>query len=274
MMGQDKGEMTMRILYHNDMSTCAQKARVTLAEKGLTWESRHLDLRAGDQQEPEYLKLNPKGVVPTLVDGDNFVRESNVILEYLDDEYPDPPLRPATSMGRARMRLWIKRLDEGLHDIATATLSMGTAFRFQYLDKTPAQREALIEKIPDPIKRERRRDVVENGLEAKEFTKAAAMMNAFLGDMETALKDTTWVAGDDYCIADAAFTPYLTRLDHLNYLGFIADRPHVADWYDRIKARPSYDAAITEWLNQGYWELMQEKGAEAWPRVKEILAGL
>ena len=116
--------------------------------------------------------------------------------------------------------------------------------------------------------------MVENGLEAKEFTKAAAMMNAFLGDMETALKDTTWVAGDDYCIADAAFTPYLTRLDHLNYLGFIADRPHVADWYDRIKARPSYDAAITEWLNQGYWELMQEKGAEAWPRVKEILAGL
>jgi glutathione S-transferase len=264
----------MRILYHNDMSTCAQKARVCLAEKGLDWESRHLDLRAGDQQEPEYLKLNPKGVVPTLIDGDNVVRESNVILEYLDDEYPDPALRPATSMGRARMRLWIKRLDEGLHDIATATLSMGTAFRFQYLDKTPEQREALIEKIPDPIKRERRRDVVENGLEAREFTKAVAMMNAFLGDMETALGETAWIAGDDYCIADAAFTPYLTRLDHLNYLGFIEHRPHVTDWYDRIKARPSYGAAITEWLNQGYWDLMQEKGTEAWPRVKEIIAGL
>ena len=264
----------MRILYHNDMSTCAQKARVCLAEKGLAWESRHLDLRAGDQQQPEYLKLNPKGVVPTLIDGDNVVRESNVILEYLDDEYPDPPLRPATSMGRARMRLWIKRLDEGLHDIATATLSMGTAFRFQYLDKSPEARQALIEKIPDPIKRERRRDVVDNGLEAKEFTTAAAMMNSFLGDMETALGQTQWLAGDDYSIADTAFTPYLTRLDHLNYLGFIEDRPHVADWYTRIKARPSYGAAITEWMNQGYHELMQEKGTEAWPRVKEIIAGL
>lgn len=263
----------MRIFYHNDMSTCAQKARVCLAEKGLAWESRHLDLRAGDQQQPDYLKLNPKGVVPTLVDGDNVVRESNVILEYLDDEYPDPPLRPETSMGRARMRLWNKRLDEGLHDIATATLSMGTAFRFQYLDKTPEQREALIDKIPDPIKRERRRDVVENGLEAKEFKKAVAMMDAFLGDMEASLTEYTWLAGDGYSISDAAFTPYLTRLDHLSYLGFIDHRPHVADWYERIKARPSYKTAIQDWVNQEYLALMTEKGAEAWPRVKQMVAG-
>ena len=143
---------------------------------------------------------------------DNVVRDSNVILEYLDDEYPDPLLRPTTPIGRARMRLWIKRLDEGLHDIATATLSMGTAFRFQYLNKSPEHRKALIQKIPDPIKRERRRDVVENGLEAREFATAAAMMNAFLGDMEAALNETAWVVGDDYSIADAAFTPYLTAL--------------------------------------------------------------
>ena len=202
-------------------------------------------MRAGDQQQPDYLKINPRGVVPTLVDGDNLVPESNVILEYLDDEYPDPSLRPTTSIGRAWMRLWIKRLDEGLHDIATATLSMGTAFRFQYLIQSPEHREALVQKIPDPVKRERRRDVVENGLKAKEFV-TAAMMNAFLGDMEVAPNETNWVVGDNYSIANAAFTPYLTRLDHLNYLGFIEDRPQVADWYDRIKARPSYGVAITD----------------------------
>ena len=72
-------------LYHNTMSSCAQKVRVGLAEKGLAWKSHHLDLRVGDQQQPDYLKLNPKGVVPTLIDGDLVIPESNVILEYLDD---------------------------------------------------------------------------------------------------------------------------------------------------------------------------------------------
>src|SRR5262245_63608959 len=74
-------------LYHNDMSTCAQKVRLTLAEKGLTWESRHLDLRAGDQQKAEYLKLNPRGVVPTIVDKGKVVRESTVIMEYRSEEH-------------------------------------------------------------------------------------------------------------------------------------------------------------------------------------------
>jgi len=101
-------------LYHNDMSTCAQKVRLTLAEKGLAWEGRHLDLRAGDQQKPEYLKLNPRGVVPTIVDNGKVVRESTVIMEYLDDEYPKPSLRPANSHARAQMRLWTKRLDEAI----------------------------------------------------------------------------------------------------------------------------------------------------------------
>jgi glutathione S-transferase len=117
-------------LYHNDMSTCAQKVRLTLAEKGLAWENRHLDLRAGDQQNPEYLKLNPRGVVPTIVDNGKVVRESTVIMEYLDDEYPNPSLRPADSHARAQMRLWTKRLDEGHHDIALPRSAWGLRFVF------------------------------------------------------------------------------------------------------------------------------------------------
>jgi glutathione S-transferase len=72
-------------LYHNDMSVCAQKARFALGEKQLAWESRHLNLRAGDQQKPEYVKLNPNAVVPTLVDNGTVVIESTIICEYLDD---------------------------------------------------------------------------------------------------------------------------------------------------------------------------------------------
>jgi glutathione S-transferase len=258
-------------LYHNDMSTCAQKVRLTLAEKELTWESRHLDLRAGDQQKPEYLKLNPRGVVPTIVDKGKVVRESTVIMEYLDDEYPNPSLRPSDSHARAQMRLWTKRLDEGHHDVATATLSMGTAFRFQYLEKGQEQCDALINRIPDPIRRERRRDIIYNGVEAREFKTAVRMWEALLTDMEKTLDRNRWLADDNYSLADAAYTPYLTRLDHLNLLDWIAKRPRVGNWYERIRARPSYDSAIKQWENRAYIDLMNTKGGEVWPRIKRMI---
>src|SRR5204862_5756958 len=86
--------LSMLTLYHNDMSLCAQKVRLGLAEKGLAWESHHLVLRAGEHQQPWYRKLNRRAVVPTLVDGDKVVPESNVILEYLEEAYPDPRLLP------------------------------------------------------------------------------------------------------------------------------------------------------------------------------------
>src|SRR5437868_15059888 len=92
------------VLYHNDMSSCAQKVRLMWAEKGLEWESRHLDLRAGEHQQAWYIKLNPHAVVPTLIDGDIAVPESNVINEYLDERRPDPPLTPAAPLGRATTR--------------------------------------------------------------------------------------------------------------------------------------------------------------------------
>ena len=101
----------MLTLYHNDMSVCAAKVRTALAEKWLDCDLIHLDLRAGDTQTPEYLKLNPNAVVPTLVHDDRVFIESTVICEYIDDEWPGPPLKPPDSVGRARMRLWTKQLD-------------------------------------------------------------------------------------------------------------------------------------------------------------------
>ena len=92
-------------LYHNDMSTCSQKARLALAEKGLDWASHHMRLRAGDQHKPEYLALNPNGVVPTLVHDGAVIIESTVINEYLDDEFAAPALR-------RRQRL-VRRVQQG-----------------------------------------------------------------------------------------------------------------------------------------------------------------
>ena len=141
-------------LYHNDMSVCAQKVRLTLAEKKLPWENRHLDLRAGDQQKPEYLKLNPNAVVPTLVDDGKVIIESTVICEYLDDAYPEPGLRPANAQARAQMRLWTKQLDETVH-AATSVISNGIAFRHQKLIWGMERLKEFHAQMPDPTRRER-----------------------------------------------------------------------------------------------------------------------
>lgn len=262
----------MLALYHNDMSSCAQKVRLCLAEKGLEWENRHLNLRAGEHQRDWYIKLNPRAVVPTLIDGDIVVPESNVINEYLDERFPDPPLKPSDPFGRARMRLWTKQLDEGVHDAGIAVLSFGVAFRHQYLTKGDAGKQ-MLESIPDPIKRERRRDVIEKGLDSQFFRIAIARLMELYRDMDRALGQHAWLAGDRYTIADAAFTPYVVRLDHLDVLGLIDGTPRLADWYRRIKARPSFQDAIVRWENADYLELMKRNGRESWAKIKTIAAG-
>ncbi len=80
--------------------------RICLAEKGLAWTGHHLKLRRFDQLEPEFLALNPAGLVPVLVDGGQVLTESRIINEYLEDAYPQPRLCPQGAYARARMRLF------------------------------------------------------------------------------------------------------------------------------------------------------------------------
>jgi glutathione S-transferase len=263
----------MLALYHNDMSSCAQKVRLCLAEKGLDWESRHLDLRGGEHQQDWYVKLNRRAVVPTLIHDDVPVQESNVINEYLDEQFPNPPLMPKDPLGRVKVRLWTKQLDEDIHDACIAILSFGLAFRYQYIERGEAGK-ALLEQIPNIVKRERRRDVIEKGLESMHFRVAVARMEQLLTEMQEALSQHQWLASDNYTIADAAFTPYIVRLEHLNILQMINNRPKVVDWYARIKARPSYQDAIVKWENPKYLTLMNSGGDKCWPRVQEIIRSL
>src|SRR5438128_2631518 len=212
----------MLTLYHNDMSLCAQKVRICLAEKGLAWEDKHLVLRAAEHQQPWYLKLNRRAVVPTLVHDGHVVTESNVILGYLDDVFPQPRLRPSDPYPRSKMRLWIKQLDEDVHDACAAILSFGIAFRHQYLERAELGK-AMLERIPNIFKRERRRDVIENGTRSQHFMIAVQRMLQLLDEMEEALAEHRWLACEEYTLADVAFTPYLARLEHLNVSGQIAE---------------------------------------------------
>jgi glutathione S-transferase len=257
-------------LYHNDMSTCSQKVRLCLAEKGLDWTDHHLDLRAGDQHRPDYLGLNPNGVVPTLVDDGEVIIESTLINEYLDDMCPQPALRPADALSTARMRLWTKQLDEGLH-AETGVMSNAIAFRFQKLAKGEAFANKLVEGIPDKAKRERYRSVVFEGVASPLFEKSITRFRKLLDDMDAALAEHTWLAGDSFSLADIGLSPYITRMDHLGLSRMWDDQPRIEDWYGRITSRPAYETAFVKWFDDKYLALMKEKGEEYWPDIEACL---
>ena len=254
-------------LYHNDMSVCAQKVRLCLAEKGLEYEGKHLNLRAGDQKQPDYLKLNPNGYVPTLVHDGFVVCESVVINEYLDDAFPTLPLKPADAKGRARMRGLTKFIDAAIFP-STGTVSMSIAFHHQY---TPDVYDVMEKARPGWLANLRQ---LQKGTENPAFPAAIKRLDKMAADMDKSLAESggPWLLGKDISLADIGYAPYVTRLDQLKFGGIIDSRPRVAGWYERMRARKPYQDALAKWFNPKYLPLMAEKGTEAWPKVKALLA--
>ena len=95
---------------------------MALEEKGVKWTSRYVDLFKFDQLKPEYLAINPDGVVPTLVhDGEPF-RKSTIINEYIDAAFPGPALTPREPLRQARMREFVRKCEDGFDGIVKLTM--------------------------------------------------------------------------------------------------------------------------------------------------------
>jgi glutathione S-transferase len=155
-------------LYHDNLSVCAQKVRIVLAEKNLPWTNRHVNLAAAEHLTPEFKKMNPRGVVPVLVHDGNVIVESSVICSYLDEAFPNPALMPKNPVERAAMRLWCKLPDDILH-MACATVSFAISFGQQLKKRAGAGLEERLMKMPDPARRERQRALIEKGIETPFF---------------------------------------------------------------------------------------------------------
>ena len=91
-------------LYGYWRSSASYRVRIALALKGLDCEDAAVNLLEGAQRQEEYRKLNPQGLVPCLVDGDNVIAQSLAIIEYLDERHPAPALLPFGPQERARVR--------------------------------------------------------------------------------------------------------------------------------------------------------------------------
>ena len=217
------------------------------------------------------MKLNRRAVVPTLVDDGRAIPESNVICEYLDEAYPERPLRPKDPHGKALMRLWTKQLDEDIHDAGIAVSSFAVAFRHQYLEQKDGGKE-LVERVPTASKREKRRDVVERGLDSSFVTFAMKRLEALFCDMDAALAQHAWLVGNDYSLADLASTPYLTRIEHLNLMSWLDRRPALAGWSRARPCAPELCRRDRRWRKSGPCVADEIARRRAWPKLQAVLA--
>jgi glutathione S-transferase len=258
-------------LYQGRLAVCAIKVRLVLAEKGLDWEPVTLNLRAGEQHRPDYLKLNPNGVVPTLIHDDFVLIESSVIMQYLDEVFPEPRLQPSDPKDRARMRIWMKRIDEYLHP-GNATLTYAMVHATEMRSRSPQQLEAYYQSIPNPATRARQRAAIEQGMDAPEAAQALQFYDKALADMDAQLGRHAWLAGDSYSLADAAMTPYINRFTMLSLSNMWAhSRPNMTAWFERIKKRPSYSKAVAAFVMDADMKPYSGLQAWAWSKAESLL---
>jgi len=263
------GEDSMLELYHNINSVCAQKVRIALNEKGAEAQEHLLTLR-GDQNEPAYLKLNPNGVVPTLIHDGQPIIESSLILFYIDDVFPNPPLMPKEPQQCHRARMYNKLIDEYVHNSCTI-LTFATAFRPAFLKMPRETWLAEINKAPLKRRAEYKRSVIEHGLDSEFAIDALAQHRNLLSWMAESLTAGPYLAGDHFSNADCAVIPYILRLELLKLAGMWTPYAAVADWWSRMRERPSVKAAIFDRMTEADWAPFKNLAPDPWLKVQELL---
>jgi glutathione S-transferase len=232
-------------LYHDWRSFCSIKVRLCLAEKGLPWESKFVDLMKLEHTTLEYLALNPNGVVPTLVHNGVPIHESTLINEYLEEVFRDVPLMPEDPVERARARFWVKYEDDVLHPAirpATFALMMSP----DLAQRSDAELAEMVEAHPNKQRAEEFVKAARNPIDEAKVEAARQTMSMALDRMENRLNEVPWLGGNEYSLADIAAAPFIDRLEELNLSGLWSTKPALLDWITRTKARPAYREAIPD----------------------------
>jgi glutathione S-transferase len=233
--------MPQLLLYNAPQSTCSQRVRFVLNAKGLAFEERRLDLFAGDQLKPEYLKLNPNGVVPTLIYDGRIVIDSSVIIELLDELHPEPgALRPADPFARARMRALMRYIDE-VPTPAVRVPSYNLAFLpvFQAM----SEEEFLAVAESKPLRREFLLKMGRTGFSKQDMDQALDRLARSVARMRAAIRESggPWLTGAQVTLADVAMMPNLVRMDDINLGHLWEDKPEIGRWMELLRAHPAFE---------------------------------
>lgn len=233
----------MLVLYHASHSTCSQKVRMVLHEKSVAFEEVRIDLGKKEQLNPDYLALNPNGVVPTLVDDGIPIIESSVICEYLDEKYPQNPLVPGDLVQRARMRAWMHYIEEvAVAAIRVPSFNRAFLYRFKGQDQEQFEKHEI---GPRPVRKELfQRMGSPKGFSRKDVDKSLGELAETCRRMDEAMaRKGPWLMGDQFTLADILVMPSIDRMADLG-LSTVWDGKYraVSRWYERLQERPAFKA--------------------------------
>ena len=236
-------------LYHSGISNCAMRVRMTLEEKGLAWTSHHLNILRKEHITPEYFGINPNGLVPTLVHDGSVIIESDDIIDYLDDQFPDPALKPTDDSDREDMYHWLRRAT-GIHleAVKPYIYYKRVGKRMAHSDAEDEKYRSL-QKNPDLLKFHRKS--TNEGFSDQEIRQAMTTLNDCFSEMDAILEKHDWLAGNRFSLADIAWVPLQFTLERLAGYEF-ASLGNVADWTRRLSARDSYQDGIIKWWPSGF----------------------
>ncbi len=231
-------------LYHANRSNCSARVRLLLEEKRLDWTSHHIDLGKKENISEDYFGINPKGLVPSLVHDGTVVVESNDILVYLEEAFPEPGFCSVSADRQAEIDRWLRKSGD-MHLPAIKT--------FQYskvnsrLVKKTEEEEALfwkLQKDPELVAFHGKHSGGKSFSEA-DLAGATVLLDEVFAEMNRILANQEWLVDGAYTLADMSWAPTITTLMGGGY--DFAPYPSVQRWYGVVSQRPQFEKAVMEW---------------------------
>ncbi|MCK9262077.1 MAG: glutathione S-transferase family protein [Azoarcus sp.] len=254
-------------LYHANLSNCSMRVRMLLDEKGLEWTSHLVDLGRQENLEDWYFRINPKGLVPALVDNGIPVTESSDILFYLERRFPQPSFTPVNSDECESMHEWVD-LASRIHVKAIKTYvygSIGGATK----RRSDMARYAEIEPDKELVAFHQK---TLDGIPKEEVAAAVALLKSVFARMEARLSEHEYLAGERMSLADIAWVPQHVLLSRIGF--DFSPYPGIEAWVHRISKRSAFKTAITDRLNEiPMWLKSVTRGASAKPPISADFSG-
>ena len=233
-------------LYNALQSTCSQRVRYTLHYKNIGYSMEILDLFSGDQLKPEYLSINPNGVVPALVHDGKIVLDSSVIIEYLEDiNINHNPLRPPEPENAAKMRAMIRYFDE-VAGPSVRIPSYNMAFLPHFQDLSVKEFIALAES--KPLRKDFLLKMGRTGFSEKDMNDSTAKIDATCNRMEVWLGESggPFLLGKAISYADICIMPVIVRMQDLGRSDLWASNTKVIEWLKLIQSSATYEKTYCE----------------------------
>ena len=231
--------MTIK-LYNFPQSTCSQKVRLVLWEKGIEFLDRPINSKAQEHLSDWYLKLNPNGVVPTLEHDGDIVIDSSVIIEYLDEVFESVSLTPKDAVPRAHMRKWLRYFEEvPTPAIRVPSFNQYLSKRFDKLSDKEFQDFVDNHPIRKHFFKKMRK---EQGFDDFETDNAIDRLRQTLAVMDKGLQKDggPWLMGEKLTLADYCIVPTLDRMRDLGLVSVWDEFPRITEWFENIQARDAY----------------------------------